>query len=441
MALKPSGPTTLTVRPTRVRYRMLGLVLIVTAINYLDRTVLSIAMPSIRTEFGLTGTEAGLILSAFSWAYVLCQIPGGWLLDRYGARIVYGISILSWSIATGAMALAGGFAGLFGLRIALGVAEAPSFPANNKLVTAWFPSSERARATAVYNSGNFIGLALFMPVLAWLVATYTWHVVFLLTGLVGVVISALWFRFARNKPADHPGVNAAETELTAADAAPQQPRRATWQDLRYLLRKRRMLGMYLAQFCTNGVMWFFLTWFPTYLVQEKGMSFVKAGFLASLPYLAALVGVLFSGTLSDWLLRSGRSRTFARKLPMMIGFAGSSLIILANYTDAPGLVITVMAVAFFAQGMSAIGWTLASEVAPVRMMGLSGGVFGFFTNLGGAIVPIVIGIILDATGSFNGALVFVGALGALGFLAFLVIIDRVERLDPDRPSTAEPARS
>lgn len=427
-------------RPTTVRYRMLGLLLVVTAINYLDRTILSVAMPSIAAEYQLTGTQQGALLSAFSWAYVLCQVPGGWLLDRYGAKITYGWALLSWSLATVAIALSRGFWAFFGLRIALGVAEAPSFPANNKLVTSWFPSNERARATAVYNSGNFIGLALFLPVLAWLVADFGWQSVFVITGAAGVLLSAAWFRFAKNRPAEHPKVNEAELELITADTAPPQEHKATRADLRYLLSKRRLWGMYLAQFCTNGVMWFFLTWFPTYLVQEKGMSFVRAGFLASLPYLAALVGVLFSGTLSDQLLKRGVSRTWARKAPMMIGFAGSSLIILGNFTTEPGWVIAVMSIAFFAQGMSAIGWTLASEVAPTRMMGLSGGVFGFFTNLGGAIVPIVIGIILDATGSFNGALIFVGGLAVLGLFAYAVLIDKVERLVPPPAPTEEATR-
>ncbi|GAA3563564.1 MFS transporter [Amycolatopsis ultiminotia] len=432
MAAKPSTAALAAgLRPTTVRYRILGLILVVTAINYLDRTILSVAMPAIKDEFGLTGTQQGALLSAFSWAYVLCQIPGGWLLDRYGAKLTYGYSIFFWSLATCAIAAARGFAAFLGLRIALGVAEAPSFAGNNKLVTAWFPSKERARATAVYNSGNFIGLALFLPLLAWLVANYGWHSIFLLTGIAGVLVSMLWFRFAKSTPAEHPKVNDAERALTEADAAPQRKRKATRADLKYLLTKRRMWGMYLAQFCTNGVMWFFLTWFPSYLVEDKGMAFVKAGFLASLPYLAALVGVLFSGTLSDRLLQRGVSRTVARKVPMMIGFAGSALIILGNYTSAPAAVITVMSVAFFAQGMSAIGWTLASEIAPLRMMGLSGGVFGFFTNLGGAIVPVVIGVILDLTGSFNGALLFVAILAVVGFFAYLVLIDKVERLDPD----------
>ncbi|KAA9157912.1 MFS transporter [Amycolatopsis acidicola] len=424
-------PVTATAAATKVRYRILGLILVVTAINYLDRTILSVAMPSIKEEFGLTGTEQGALLSAFSWAYVVCQIPGGWLLDRYGAKITYGWSILLWSLSTCAIAAARGFAGFLGLRVALGVAEAPSFAGNNKLVTAWFPSKERARATAVYNAGNFVGLALFLPLLAWLVASYGWHSIFLLTGIAGVLVSMLWFRFAKSTPAEHPKVNDAERALTVEDAAPREKRKATKADLKYLLTKRRMWGMYLAQFCTNGVMWFFLTWFPSYLVEDKGMAFVKAGFLASLPYLAALVGVLFSGALSDRLLQRGVSRTVARKVPMMIGFAGSALIILGNYTNKPAAVIVVMSVAFFAQGMSAIGWTLASEIAPLRMMGLSGGVFGFFTNLGGAIVPIVIGVILDLTGSFNGALVFVAVLAAIGFFAYLVLIDKVERLDPD----------
>ncbi|MEW2548198.1 MFS transporter [Streptomyces sp. NPDC047002] len=426
-----SSPKTST-RPTNVRWRMLGLILVVTAVNYLDRTNLSVALPKMKEEFGLSGTEQGLLLSAFSWAYVVCQVPGGWLLDRYGAKITYGFAILLWSIATCFLAAARSFTALFGLRVGLGVAEAPGFAANNKMVTSWFPSRERARATAVYNGGMYIGLVTALPLLTWLTASYGWHSIFLLTGIAGILVSFVWFRFAKGRPTDHPRVNDAERALTAdTNTGRHIAHKAGWADLRYLLSRRRLWGMYLAQFCTNGVMWFFLTWFPSYLVEAKGMAFVKAGFLASLPYLAALVGVLFSGTLSDFLLRRGMSRTMARKLPMMIGFVGSVSIILGNYTSRPAWVVAVMSFAFFAQGMTAIGWTLASEVVPVKMLGLSGGVFGLFTNLGGAVVPLVVGVILDATGSFNGALLFVGALALVGFFAYLVLIDKVERLDPD----------
>lgn len=401
----------------RARAGLLVLLFLITSINYLDRTNLSVALPHIKADFQLTATQEGLLLSAFSWAYVLVQIPGGWLVDRAGPKLAYGYALIVWSLCTAALAVARGFSVLLGLRIALGLAEGPSYPANNKLVTNWFPGEQRARATSVYISGQYIGLAVALPLLSWILVTFGWPVIFAVTGALGLVFAAVWLRTARDRPGDDAGRPAAERA------------RFDRRDLLFLLTRRRLWGMYLSQFCTNGVMWFFLSWFPTYLTDEKGIGFLDAGFFGSLPYLAALGGVLLSGYWSDRMLRTGVSRTWARKLPIMTGFVFSAVIILANYTTVPALVITVMSVAFFAQGMSAIGWTLASEIAPVRMMGLAGGVFNFFTNLGGAVVPLVIGVILDRTGSFNGALVFVGALAAAGLLAYLLLIDRVERLE------------
>jgi len=420
---------------------MLALLLAITAVNYLDRTNLSIALPHIKEEFALSGTQEGLLLSAFSWMYVLAQLPGGWLLDRVGPKVAYGWAVLLWSLCTAALALARGFTALLGLRMALGVAEAPAYPANNKLVTTWFPHAERARATAVYTSGQYIGLAVALPLLSWITVSLGWRSMFVATGALGVVLTVVWLRRAHEDPRRHPKANAAELDLLDAGTTAPRPRtRPTWRDVGYLLSRRRLWGMYVSQFCTNGVMWFFLTWFPSYLTDAKHISLLDAGFLAAVPYLAALAGVLLSGYWSDRMLRRGVSPTAARKTPIMIGFVLSGVIVAANYTDAPGLVIAVMSLAFFAQGMSAIGWTLASEIAPLRMLGLSGGVFNFFTNLGGAVCPLVIGVILDRTGSFDAALLFVCALAAVGLLAYVFLLDRVERL-PGRAGVTAPARS
>ncbi|MCC4313846.1 MFS transporter [Streptomyces malaysiensis] len=421
---------------TRARGVLLALLFVITALNYLDRSNLSVAMPHIKEEFGLSATEQGLLLSSFSWAYVIAQLPAGWAVDRFGVRVSYALSILAWSLVTAATSLARGFASLLGLRMALGIAESPAYPANNKLVTTMIPSSQRARATATYLAGQYLGLTIALPFLSWLVAVAGWRSVFLVTGLMGAVAVWLWNRFGpRPAPAGESTTEASPEEERSVEAQPVDRK-----DVGYLLRKKRLWGLYISQFCSNGSMWFFLTWFPSYLTEQKHLDFLKAGFVGTFPYIAALCGVILSGFLSDHLLKRGMSRTWARKLPIMVGFALCGVIVTANYTDSVPLVITIMSVAFFAQGLAAIGWTLASEIAPVRMMGLAGGVFNFFTNLGGAVVPVVIGVILDATGSFNGALAFVSLLSILGLLSYALLIDRVERLDPDaEAASAGPA--
>lgn len=417
-------------RPTRVRYGLLGLLFLVTALNYLDRSNLSVAAPHIKEEFSLSSTELGLLFSLFSWSYVLVQIPGGWLLDRLGPKMAYGYALVGWSLITVATGFARGLNTLLGLRIALGLSEAPTFPANNKFVSTWFPSTERARATAVYSGGQYLGLALALPLLSWIIAASGWREMFLITGLAGLVLAVFWFWKAHSRPIEHPKINQAELALTRETEGAPARAKANWPEIRQLLAHRRLWGMYIGNFAANGVMWFFLSWFPTYLTDEKGITGITGGSIGSVPYIAALVGVLSSGYISDWLLRRGLSRTAARKTPLVCGFVLSGGIVLANFTESTGLVILIMSVAFFGQGTSALGWTICSEVAPVRSLGLAGGVFNFFTNLGGAISPLVVGVILDRTGSFASALTFIAGLAVIGLLCYLFLIDRVERL-PD----------
>jgi len=152
---------------TRVRYGILGIIIVATAINYMDRANLSIVAPDVKTDLHISATELGLIFSAFSWTYAALQIPGGWVLDRVGPRITFGIALIVWSLVTGSISLAKGFTSLLGLRLALGVAETPAFPANNALVSRWFPTKERGFATGAYTAGEYVGLAIAAPLLAW----------------------------------------------------------------------------------------------------------------------------------------------------------------------------------------------------------------------------------------------------------------------------------
>ena len=201
-----------------------------------------------------------------------------------------------------------------------------------------------------------------------------------------------------------------------------------WPQISRLLRYRQVWGASIGQFGGNSTLVFFLTWFPTYLAKERHMDWMRAGFYALLPFLAAACGVLLGGWGSDTLLKRTGYRNLARKLPLIAGLFGASTIILANYVTSDALVIAIFSTAFFFQGMTGLGWTVISDVAPAQMLGLTGGIFSFAANLAGVATPIVVGAIFDATGSFFYALAYVGAAALLGAFSYVFILGNVERI-------------
>nr|WP_244951896.1 MFS transporter [Trinickia caryophylli] len=206
------------------------------------------------------------------------------------------------------------------------------------------------------------------------------------------------------------------------------PSRFSWRTVGQLLKHRQLTGICLGQFAGNSTLVFFLTWFPTYLATERHMGWLKIGFFAILPFIAASVGVMFGGWLSDSLLRRGKSANVARKLPIIAGLLLASTIILANYVKSDTVVIAIMSLAFFAQGMAALGWTLVSDIAPEGLLGLTGGIFNFAANLAGIVTPLVIGFIVAATGSFVGALVFIGIIALIGAAAYVFVVGDIKRI-------------
>src|SRR4051812_47176701 len=173
---------------------MLSLLFVATTINYVDRSNLSIVAPFLSKELGLDPVQMGYLFSAFAWSYAIANLPGGWIIDRFGSRAVYGVAQLGWSIATLALGLVNGFGALFGLRFAVGLAEAPAFPVNNRVVSSWFPQRERGRATSIYASGQYIGSALLSPVLFWMATSFGWRSVFWITGAAGIISAIVWIR-------------------------------------------------------------------------------------------------------------------------------------------------------------------------------------------------------------------------------------------------------
>jgi ACS family glucarate transporter-like MFS transporter len=431
-----------TARPTRIRYRIIALIFVITSINYADRATFSLAGSAASGELGLTPIQTGYILSAFAWAYALAQIPGGALLDRFGTKRIYIGAILLWSLATAAQGLVGvvpllsAVTLLFGLRFLVGLAEAPSFPGNARLVAAWFPGAERGTASAIFNSAQYFSIVVFAPLMGWLVHSLGWRAVFWVMGAVGLAAAAVFARYIHS-PVRHPSVSAAELAYIEAggglirmeEDAAAAPATFTWPNIRRLLASRMMIGIYLGQYCINVLTYFFVTWFPIYLVKERGLNILQAGFAAAAPAMCGFVGGLLGGYLSDLILRRTGNLDLARKAPLVVGMLLATLIIACVWVDAEWLIILLMAIAFFGKGVASLGWAVMADVAPKQLAGLSGGVFNMFGNIAGIVTPIVVGYIVAATGSFDLALVFVGAHCLLTIFAFLVIIGPIRRLE------------
>ncbi|WP_312228783.1 MFS transporter [Pseudescherichia sp.] len=425
------------------RYLILLIIFIVTAINYADRATLSIAGTEVAKELQLSAVSMGYIFSAFGWAYLLMQIPGGWLLDRYGSKKVYTYSLFFWSLFTflqgfvDLFPLAWAGVSMFIMRFMLGFSEAPSFPANARIVAAWFPTKERGTASAIFNSAQYFSLALFSPLLGWLTFAWGWEHVFTVMGVIGFVLTGMWVKFIHN-PTDHPNMSANELEYitkggAVVDMDHKKPGAAVagpkMHYIKQLLTNRMMLGVFFGQYFINTITWFFLTWFPIYLVQEKGMSILKVGLVASIPALCGFAGGVLGGVFSDHLIKRGATITLARKLPIVLGMLLASSIILCNYTNNTTLVVTLMALAFFGKGFGALGWPVISDTAPKEIVGLCGGVFNVFGNVASIVTPLVIGYLVSELHSFNAALVFVGCSALMAMFCYLFVVGDIKRME------------
>jgi ACS family glucarate transporter-like MFS transporter len=429
---------------TRVRHVVLLLLFVVTTVNYADRATLSIAGSELSKQLGLSKVVMGYAFSAFGWAYVIGQIPGGWLLDRFGSKRIYIWSIITWSLFTFLQGFIGYFEAttavvvLFALRFLLGLAEAPSFPGNARIVAAWFPTAERGTASAIFNSAQYFATVMFAPLTGWITYRFGWPYVFYVMGGIGFVIALVWAKVIYS-PKEHPRIGAGELEhiqrgggLVDMDQDAKARRTVAGPKRSYLwqlLGNRMLLGVYVGQYCITTITYFFLTWFPVYLVEQRGMSILKAGIAASLPAICGFLGGVLGGVISDRLLKMGYSLTAARKIPIVTGMLLATSMVLCNYVNAESLVVAIMAFAFFGKGIGSLGWAVVADTSPKQIAGLSGGLFNTFGNTAAITTPIVIGYIVQGTGSFNGALVFVAANALIAIVSYLVVVGEIKRVE------------
>jgi ACS family glucarate transporter-like MFS transporter len=436
-------------RSTHVRYGIVATLFLVSAFSYGDRVVLSIAGIAFTRDLHLTPVKLAYILSGFSWTYAAAQLPSGWLLDRFGTKRVYGLSILIWSVLAALVGFAGylagaaAFATIFGLRLLSGLAQAPVFPGNGRVVAAWFPSTERGTASAIFNSSQYFALVLFAPLMGWVAHEFGWKGCFWLLGVLGLLLFVLWQKEIFDVKS-HPRINDAEIATiedggglcVVGSASRDSGNQITWKAVAGLFRNRMLAGIYLGQFCINTLTWFFISWFPLYLSQARHMSISKVGFAAALPALCGSVGGVLGGITSDGLLRAGRSLTFARKAPIIAGMALAMSMMLCNVVDKQWQILVLMSLAFFGKGFGALGWTVVSDTSPRGMVGLNGGVFNLCGNIAGITTPLVIGYLVQRTGSYRLALIYVGVTALLAIASFAFIVGRIRRLNPEEVGAA-----
>ncbi|MFF4253843.1 MFS transporter [Streptomyces sp. NPDC001663] len=421
-----------------------------TAVNYLDRANLSIALPYMKDDLHLSGTASGLLLGAFSLTYALMQFPAGWLVDKLGPRRLYGYALIAWSIATMLVGAATGLLVLVLLRMLLGVAESPAYPSSAKIVSRWFPVRERGIAASIFDSGARMGSAVSLPLITGVIAWLGWRGAFVAAGVVGLVFGVFWLRFYRD-PEDHPKLSAEElayiqadnkaAEKTDSHAEEKTDEPAGSRDAREpeswiaLFRHRATWGMMLGFFCLSFVLYFFITWFPSYLVDERGFDLLKLGFYGMIPALVAMPAEWLGGLLQGRLIARGRSVNFARKVPLVSGLLLASVIVFAGSAPNAATALVLLTVSYSALTFAASSlWAMPSDIAPTpgNVASLAG-IQGFGSNFAGFLSPIVVGALLDAgDGSYGVPLTVAGAVSIAGALVYGLVLGRIQPLGSAR---------
>lgn len=382
-------------------------------IAHSDRTLLAIAAPILVKEQHLSGTDLGILLSAFSWTYMVAQLPSGWLVDRYGARTVLAISFVAWSLVAAATGLGTMFAFLLVCRLLLGLFEAPLYGVAHSLMAQLFSDRRRAFAAAIYSKGVSLGPALGAAGGSYLLIQFGWSEMFIIVGLGSMLFLIPWLVYAPPKP----------VEVEEVD------RRIDWATVRELLANRAVLGVSLGYFGFLYLYYIYATWLPTYLAEARGLSTAEIAWMATVPFLIALAAGPVTGWFTDWLIGRGFSQTKVRKSAIGIGLLLGGAIVPAAFATDGHEAAVLFVIALVGQSISAANMlALPSAIAPEGRAGLVGSFQQMFGAMGGVVSPILTGVLYDQTHDFRAAILCAAAMLVLSAFCFLILLPRVERV-------------
>jgi ACS family glucarate transporter-like MFS transporter len=410
-------------KPTNARFKVLWLVFFLTNITYLDRLCIAAAAPAISSEFHFSKIQMGYIFSAFTLAYAAFEIPSGWLGDYFGTRKALTRIVLWWSLFTMLTGAATGLLSLIVVRFLFGVGEAGAFPNVARSVSRWFPASHQGRALSIAFIGNAVGAAICTPLVFKLVNLQGWRPTFVEFGAIGLIWTAVWYRWFRDRPEEHPAVNEAELAFIRSDRvdASQLEDRVDipW---RHLLRSKNLYFICLMYFAFGYALYFYITWLPTYMLDGRGFSQNYAGFFSALPWIASCFGFYFGGRLTDWLAHRTGSLKIGRCGVGAFGLTASALALVA-VVQTRGAVLASLFVALAAGFQMLTGgaaWSVCLDVGR-RNAGVVTGFMNMTGNIGGTIAPIVVGYAVERSGSWSIPFYVTAALLGFGVIMWFLV--------------------
>lgn len=421
-------------KPTRIRWKLFILLLGLVTLNYVDRGSISVAMPLIKEEFNLSSEATGLLLSAFFFAYALMQIPGGWLVDKFGPRKMATVATTGWGLATAASGFSFNFASLFITRAAIGIAEAPIMPAGGKLNATWMASKERGRGATILDAGAPLGAGFGGIIVTGLIAlTGSWRGAFIAAGLATGLFGILAWRYIRDTPREHPRVNEAEAAYIDASQAAEDAKAALTPSpgktgLLPYLKFRSFWAMCLGWLGFNGVFYGLLTWGPLYLSEAKGFDLAEVGWGTFVIFGAGFVGEIIGGVIADRWQGYGASANVVMRT--LLGTAG--VIVVAGlvgviFVESSLAAVVLLSVVLFFLRWVGLFWSIPALLGGRKNAGILGGSMNLFGNINGFVTPIAVGFIVGLTGGYTWALAyFVGA--AVVMLVSVLTLDYSRRL-------------
>ena len=407
---------------TNIRWKVMFAVFLIATVSYLDRTNLSVAAPVLRQELNLSPTQLGLVLSAFSWSYAIAQIPAGMVAAWLRPRLTYLYALWLWCILLALTTLATSFAALVFFRIPFGIAEAVTWPAASVLMSRWFPRIEYAQAMSLQNLGLVVGAAVAPPIVAFIIAFWGWKAAFIVTGLVAGILGTFFYIYTKDDPADDPRVSPEELAWIRHDQIPEDDSPLPKGYIRMLLGRPSLWAVGMANFGLDFINFLFLTWYPTYLIDQYHMSFKQMGIMAMEPYIFALFTVLGAGRLVRALTDGGMDSGSARRMVIFGGLliGSAALVVAVNVSDLYASV-TAMSLGY-AFVMSILGpmWSIPAELSGRRGAGFASGFVNFVGNVGGVGSPILMGVIFQQFHSFTPAILISAGITMICGLLFLL---------------------
>ena len=411
---------------SQYRWFMVTMLFLALVINYMDRAALSVAMPFVTQSFSLTPGEKGMVFSGFFIGYAAFNFIGGYLADRYGPKRVFLWAMCIWSALCALTAMAFNFWSLLIVRALFGVGEGPVPTTANKVVNNWFPIRERARAVGINQAGGPLGGALAGPVIGFLAISLGWQWSFVIVGAIGLVWALAWRFIATDHPAQHPRVSAEElADIQAGrEVQVETGTDSSEKTLGWVLTRPAVLCTGFSLFCYNYILYFFMTWFPSYLVDAKGVTLQQMSWFTAFPWLVGACGMAAGGFLIDRIYQKTGRQLFSRKVVLVTCLIiAAACIGLSGRAEGVTAVVSFMSVAIgFLMLTASAYWALIQDTVPGRFVGTAGGLMHGMGNCAGLFAPTLTGFIIEATGTYSAAFVVAGVLGVAGALTVWLFV-------------------